>query len=51
LKAAALHDHALASKWDRVCSAALFADALKADGVSRRTRLAMTIGVIVKGYT
>lgn len=51
LKAAALHDHALATKWDRVSSAALFADALKADGVSRRTRLAMTIGVIAKGYT
>ena len=50
LKAAFLHDYALHLGWDRVSAAALFAAALKADGVSRRTRLAMTIGVIAKNF-
>ena len=47
LKAAALHDWALADGWDRVAAAALFNDALKASGVGVIERLAMTIGVIV----
>jgi len=46
-KAAALHDWALADKWDRVAAAALFNDALAATGVGKIERLAMTIGVIV----
>lgn len=47
LKAAALHDYALALGWDRVSAAALFNDALKAMGVGKMERLAMTVGVIV----
>jgi hypothetical protein len=46
-KAAALHDYALDSGWDRVSSAALFNDALTACGVGKVERLAMTLGVIV----
>ena len=47
LKAAALHDWALDDRWDRVSAAAAFADALRADGVGRARRLAMTLAVIV----
>jgi hypothetical protein len=47
LKAAALHDYALASGWDRVSSAALFNDALKANKVGGLERLSMVIGVII----
>jgi hypothetical protein len=46
-KAAALHDYALSLGWDRVASAALFNDALKAGGVGSVERFAMTVGVIV----
>jgi hypothetical protein len=45
-KAAALHDYALAQGWDRVASAAVFNDALKAGGVGSVERFAMTVGVI-----
>ena len=47
LKAACLHDYALSQQWDRVAAAAVFADALKADGVGRWRRLTMTLAVIV----
>lgn len=47
LKAAALHDFALADGWDRVSAAAAFSEALKASGVSWFTRLVMVLGVIV----
>ena len=47
LKAAALHDYALASGWDRISAAAAFAEALKASGVRRVTRLVMVLGVVV----
>ena len=47
LKAAALHDWALFDNWDRVASAALFNDALKASGVGSIERFAMTVGVIM----
>ena len=50
LKAAALHDWALDDGWDRVSAAAVFADALKADGVGRTLRLAMTIAVIAWNF-
>ncbi|MFG6591293.1 DUF1353 domain-containing protein [Sulfitobacter sp. 1A12157] len=47
LKAAALHDYALADGWDRVSAAAAFCDALKADDVGKAQRLAMTLAVIL----
>ena len=47
LKAAALHDWALAKGWRRVSAAALFEDALHADGVGAGMRLVMTLAVIV----
>lgn len=47
LKAAALHDYALADGWDRVSAAAAFCDALKADGVGKAQRLLMTLAVIL----
>jgi hypothetical protein len=47
LKAAALHDWALEQGWDGVSSAALFSDALKADGVGFFRRLAMVLAVVV----
>jgi len=50
-KAACLHDHALSQGWDRVSAAAVFADALKADGVSRWRRLAMTVAVIIWNWS
>ncbi|WP_298491525.1 DUF1353 domain-containing protein [uncultured Maritimibacter sp.] len=46
LKAAALHDFALGDRWSRVAAAALFAEALAADGVGRWVRLAATLAVI-----
>ena len=45
LKAAALHDHLLGQGWDRVSAAAVFHDALAADSVGRRLRLAMWLAV------
>lgn len=45
LKAAALHDEMLKAGFDRLTSAAVFNDALKADGVSGARRLAMTAAV------
>ena len=48
LKAGCLHDYALHEKgWDRVSAGALFASALKAEGVNKYKRLAMVISVIV----
>jgi hypothetical protein len=47
LKAAALHDWALDDGWDGVSSAALFSDALKADGVGVLRRLAMVLAVVI----
>lgn len=47
LKAACLHDYTLEDGWDRVACAAVLADALKADGVSRSKRLAATLAVVV----
>jgi len=41
LKAAALHDHMLELGWDRPTAAAIFHEALKADGVSKAKRRAM----------
>lgn len=46
-KAAALHDYTLSDKWDRVASAAVFADALRVSGVGRLERLVMVLGVII----
>lgn len=46
-KAAALHDFALASGWDRVSAAATFSEALRADGIGRWERLALVGAVIV----
>tara|TARA_R110002072_G_scaffold26966_23_gene88487 strand:+ start:437 stop:745 length:309 start_codon:yes stop_codon:yes gene_type:complete len=45
LKAAALHDYLLKQGWDRVTAAGVFNEALRADKVSARTRLAMVTGV------
>jgi hypothetical protein len=45
LKAAALHDEMLMSRWARPSAAAEFHSALKADGVGRWTRLAMFAAV------
>ena len=50
LKAAALHDHMLLDDWSRVESAAVFHEALKADGVSRWRRLAMFLAVALWRY-
>lgn len=50
LKASVMHDLALRLGWDRVSAAALFSAGLKADGVGRAKRLAMTFGVIAKGF-
>lgn len=47
LKAAALHDFALESNWERVSAAAVFNSALKAQGVNRWKRLAMVTVVMV----
>jgi hypothetical protein len=47
LKAACLHDYTLYKGWDRILAAALFADALKQDGVGRFKRLVMTLSVII----
>ncbi|MFC6640807.1 MULTISPECIES: DUF1353 domain-containing protein [Sulfitobacter] len=49
-RAAALHDHALAAGWQRVAAAALFSEALRADGVGRVKRLAMVLAVIVRRF-
>lgn len=46
-KAAALHDFALASGWDRVSAAAAFSEALRADDVGRMRRLALVFAVIL----
>jgi hypothetical protein len=45
-KAAALHDWALEQGWGGVSAAALFSDALKADGVGFLRRLAMVLAVV-----
>jgi len=50
LKAAALHDHMLIDGWSRVESAAVFHEALKADGVSSLKRLAMFLAVALWRY-
>jgi len=50
LKAAALHDHMLENDWSRVESAAVFHEALKADGVSKLKRLVMFIAVALWKY-
>jgi len=50
LKAAALHDHMLESGWSRIESAAVFHEALKADGVQRWRRLAMFLAVALWRY-
>lgn len=47
LKAACLHDHMLDSGWDRVTAAAIFHQALRADGVGRLRRLVMFLAVSV----
>ncbi|MGR3486035.1 MAG: DUF1353 domain-containing protein [Paracoccaceae bacterium] len=44
-KAAALHDHMLASGWDRLTAGATFAEALRADGAGPAMRLAMWLAV------
>ncbi|PYE80805.1 DUF1353 domain-containing protein [Pseudoroseicyclus aestuarii] len=45
LKAAALHDWLLEDGWARVTAAAVFNEALAADGVGRLRRLAMWLAV------
>lgn len=45
LKAAALHDWLLREEWTRISAAAVFHDALAADGVSRCQRLVMWLAV------
>lgn len=45
LRAAALHDHALALGWDRVTAAALFHAALKSDQVRPALRCLMFLAV------
>lgn len=47
LKAAALHDFALRSNWDRVSSASLFSEALRATKVPAFKRLICTLAVIL----
>lgn len=47
LKAAALHDFALQSGWERVSAAAVFNSALRAQKVNRWKRLVMVIAVVV----
>ncbi len=47
LKAAAIHDWLLRLGWDRTTAAAVFHEALKADGVSKRTRLVMFLAVFL----
>lgn len=51
LKAAALHDHMLEAGWSRAESAAVFHEALKADGVPRWKRMAMFLAVALYKYT
>lgn len=45
LKAAAVHDWLLKKDWDQVTAAAIFHEALKADGVSTWRRAAMLVAV------
>lgn len=45
LQAACLHDHILKHGWDRLTAAAIFHQALKADGVGWFTRLQMWLAV------
>ncbi|WP_072856240.1 DUF1353 domain-containing protein [Loktanella atrilutea] len=45
LKAAALHDDLLVRGWDRLTAAAIFQDAIRADGVGPMRRLAMWLAV------
>lgn len=47
MKAACLHDYALRVGWSRVAAAAVFAEALKADGVRSLKRLLSVLAVIV----
>lgn len=52
LKAAALHDYCLeVLRWDRVTSAGVFSEALRADGVSRAKRLVMVAAVAFFRYS
>lgn len=51
VKAAALHDHMLINEWSRIESAAVFHEALKADGVSRFERFTMFIAVVLWKYS
>ena len=47
MKASCLHDYLLEQGVDRMFAAAVFSNALRADGVSRVKRLIMTVGVVV----
>ena len=47
LRAAALHDHMLQAGWRRVMAGAVFAEALREDGVGRFTRLIMWLTVSI----
>jgi hypothetical protein len=51
LKAAALHDHMLEAGWSRAESAAVFHEALKADGVPRWRRMVMFLAVAFYKYS
>jgi hypothetical protein len=51
MKAAALHDHMLQAGWSRTESAAIFHEALKADGVPRHERAVMFLAVALYKYT
>ena len=50
LKASALHDHMLNNEWSRIESAAVFHEALKADGVERAKRFIMFLAVVIWKY-
>lgn len=50
LKAAALHDELLRKGWHRITAAAIFHEALQADGVSAWRRLVMWLAVSLFKY-
>jgi hypothetical protein len=50
LKAFCLHDYFLSIGWDRFTAGAQFHEALKADGVSRLSRIVMSLGVLFFKY-
>lgn len=51
LKAAALHDEMLKDGWSRLSAGAEFAEALKADQVSSRERMAMWLSVSLLNWS